>query len=237
MKQVLTTLALSLLFTTGFTQLNNLYPKTISVSGSADMEIVPDEIYAVITLKEYEKRGTGKIDLEKIKTEFLNNCKNIGLPDSSVTIASYGGTNYEWWRKKKNKDELMASIAYQVKFSTSKKMDELVEKLDDDATQSFQVTRVSHSKIKEYRKELKILAIKAAKEKGGYLASAINEGLGEAVTIIEPEEYLTPEYRENNISQLSNTAFLQDAENSSVMGTNFKMIKLRYEVKVVFALK
>lgn len=237
MKQFLTTLALCLFLTTGFTQLNNPYPKTISVSGSADMEIVPDEIYAVVTLKEYEKRGTGKIDLEKIKAEFLNNCKNIGLTDSSVTIASYGGTNYEWWRKKKNKDELMASISYQVKFSTSKKMDELVEKLDDDATQSFQVTRVSHSKIKEYRKELKILAIKAAKEKGGYLASAINEGLGDAVTIVEPEEYLTPEYRENNISQLSNTAFLQDAQNGPLMGANFKMIKLRYEVKVVFALK
>ena len=64
--------------------MSNPYPKTISVSGSADMEIIPDEIYTIVTLKEYEKRGTGKIDLEKIKSEFLANCKLIGLADSNV---------------------------------------------------------------------------------------------------------------------------------------------------------
>ena len=51
--------------------LNNPYPKTITVSGSAELEIVPDEIYVQVDLREYEKKGSGKIDLETIKKNFL----------------------------------------------------------------------------------------------------------------------------------------------------------------------
>ena len=49
----------------------NLYPKTINVSGSADMEIIPDEIYVQVDLKEYKKKGESKVELEKIKSDFL----------------------------------------------------------------------------------------------------------------------------------------------------------------------
>jgi len=235
MKKLLITFAFGLLMFGGFSQTVNPFPKTINVSGSSEMEIVPDEIYAVIVLKEYEKRGTGKIDLEKIKAAFLANTKAIGLPDSAVTIAQYEGTNYEWWRKKKKSDELMASISYQIKFTNSKKMDELVEKLDDDATQSFQVVRVSHSKIQEYRKQLKIQAVKAAKEKGAYLAAAIDEKLGEAVTITEPGEAMTFDYR--NLVSNNMVYKAEEAENAGGADVEFKKIKLRFEINVVFALK
>ena len=67
-------------------------------------------------------------------------------------------------------------------------MDNLVEKLDDDATKNFTIVSVSHSKITEYRKDLKIKAIKAARDKGLYLTEAIGEKLGEAITINEPGE-------------------------------------------------
>ena len=70
----------------------------------------------------------------------------------------------------------------------SKKMDQLIDVLDDDATANFQIVKATHSNIQEYRRQLKIQAIKAAKEKGTYLTEAINEKLGEAITIVEPEE-------------------------------------------------
>ena len=44
-------------------------------------------------------------------------------------------------------------------------MDALVEKLDDNATQNFQVVLTTHSNVIEFRKQLKIKAIQAAKEK------------------------------------------------------------------------
>ncbi len=218
----------------------NPYPKTISVSGSADMEIVPDEIYVQVDLKEYKKKGESKIELDKIKTDFLAKCKSIGIADSAISIASYEGANYNYWllRKRKKDPDMYASIAYQLKFRDSKKMDQLVEVLDDEATANFRIIKVSHSKITEYRKQLKIQAIKAAKDKGIYLAEAISEKAGEAVTIIEPDENQLDMYENARISQYSNTLSGQmQSDDLNGQGVDFKKIKLRYEVKIVFALR
>src|SRR5688572_7283066 len=157
MKQIVTTIFIACISMGALAQPNNNpYPKTIQVTGSAESEIIPDEIYVIVTLREYDKKSVGKVGLEKIKNDFIGYCRSIGLADSAVSIASYEGyNNYPWWRRRKMKDDLHASISYQVKFSTSKKMDELVEKLDDDATQNFVIARLSHSKIADYRRQLK----------------------------------------------------------------------------------
>lgn len=219
-------------------QQNNPFPKTISVTGSAQTNLIPDEIYVLVTLKEYDKKGAGKLTLDQIKSNFLDNCKSIGLPDSSVTIASYEGyNNYPWWKKRKMK-ELYSSISYQVKFTTSRKMDELIDKLDDEATQNFVISKLSHSKITEYRKQLKVQAIKAAKDKAAYMAEAIGENLGAAVTIVEPEEVDAPGvYRAAQSNIYASLARDKDGVADGEKGVDFKNILLRFEVKAVFALK
>lgn len=213
----------------------NPYPKTITVTGSAELEIVPDEIYVQVDLKEYDKKGSGKIPIDKIRQDFLDAVRSLGIPDSSISIAAYDGYNGNpWLRKKNKKQELYSSIAYQVKLRTSAQADQLVDKLDDAATQNFYITKTSHSKLAEFRKNLKIQAVKAAKEKAGYLAEAINEKIGDAVTINEPTEYLQPYYR-NTIANK-----MMDAEkdgSGNEPQADFKKIRLKYDVSVVFALK
>src|SRR6185312_4559258 len=208
MKKV--SLLLIVLFIIGFSAksqnqvLQNPYPKTINVTGSAEMEVVPDEIYVRIDLREYKKKGSDKVNLETIKANFLSACKAAGITDSLIGIASYSGYNYNYglWRKRKDPD-LLSGISYQVKFNDSKKKDDLVDRLDDDATTNFQIVKVSHSKIEQFRKQLKIEAVKQAKEKALYLTAAIGEGLGNAVTINEPAEENTYNSTLNNISNFS----------------------------------
>jgi len=237
MNKIITLVFLTFLTAGLFAQTPNPFPKTITVTGSAELEIIPDEIYVVVTLKEYEKRGTGKIELEKIKTDFLNSCKSIGLPDSAITIAAYEGYNPKTWWNKKAKDELYATIAYQIKFNSSKKIDELVSKLDDNATQNFDVTLVSHSKIQEYRKQVKIQAIKAAKAKAEYLTEAVGEQLGVAVAITENQnEPVAPLYNMNQLAYTNTTSTVSGDLNEGA-GLDFKKIRLRMEMNVVFALK
>lgn len=217
-------------------QIANPYPKTITVTGSSELEIIPDEIYVAVDLKEYEKKGQAKVNIEKIKTEFLNNARAIGIADSNVTIAAYDGNNANpWWRKKNKKEELYASITYQVKLKSSKQMDDLVNKLDDNATQNFYIMRTSHSKIAEIRKQLKIAAVRAAKEKAQYLAAAIDESIGVAVTIQEPVEYnYYPMY--NKVSnQMLRAESAQTADDTNQ--PEFNKIKFKYDVTVVFSLK
>ena len=142
--------------------------------------------------------------------------------------------------KKNKKEELYASIAYQIKLKDSRQLDALVDKLDDNATSNFYIQRTSHSKLAEYRKQLKMQAVKAAKEKADYLSAAINEKIGDAVTINEPHEYYVPYYNEapSNVRMMKEMAVAQAAD-MSANGTavDFRKIKLKYDVTVVFALK
>jgi uncharacterized protein len=220
---------------------NNPYPKTISVSGSAEMEIVPDEIYVNVELSEYQEKGESKKDIETIKTNFLESCKSAGIPDSLISIVSYSGNNnYYFIRKKKKNTDLLASIIYQVKFKSSKLMDDLVEKLDDNATRNFTITSVSHSKIIDFRRQLKIKAIQAAKEKGIYLTEAVGEKLGDAITITEPDQWQPNLYNNYSLtnSLYENTRYEADSLRvPQIPEVDFKKIKLKFEVSVIFALK
>lgn len=227
--------------------ISNPFPKTITVNGSAEMEIIPDEIYVNITLKEYQKRGGEKKDIETIKKQFLESCEFAGIADSVISIYSYAGYNSYYWQRKRKKDaNLSASITYQVKFKSSNMMDALVDKLDDDATQSFLIVSTSHSKITEFRKQLKIQAIKAAKDKASYLAESIGEKPGMAISISEPNEinlYNNSVANENiRIRGISSYGYfqkdsLEGINNDNVQEVDFKKMKLRYEVTVVFALQ
>ena len=219
---------------------NNPFPKTITVSGSAEMEVIPDEIYVNVELKEYQKKGETKKDIESIKKQFLESAKAVGIPDSAISIVSFTGDNPFSWKKRKKDPDLFTSITYQVKFKNSDLMDKLVDKLDDDATQNFLIVSTDHSKMTEFRRQLKIAAVKAAKEKGMYLTEAIGERIGEAITIKEPSEF-RPFWQEN--AMVSNAAYgrlnaREKFENTDAVHiVDFKKMKLRYEVEVIFALK
>jgi uncharacterized protein len=213
--------------------------RLINVNGTAEMEVVPDEIYVQVELKEYDKKGAGKIDIETIKNKFLEACKSIGLTEKEISVQSYSGYDNNYWWVKKNKKQnpdMKASITYSIKIATVKKMDELVDKLDDEATQNFYISKVSHSKLDEYKKQLKIEALKAAKEKANYLAEAIGEHAGEAIIINDANEMSQiPQPRMYAANVMFKSA---DAAGSNPpLDVDFKKIKLQFEVSASFALK
>jgi uncharacterized protein YggE len=211
--------------------------KTISVNGSAQKEVTPDVIYVQVSLREYDKKGGGKADIETIKNNFLAACKSMGLNDTDVVIQGYQGWdgNYWWYKKKKKENpDMKAGITYWVKVNSTSKMDDLVSKMDDEATQSFGIAKTDYSKMEDLRKQLKIEAVKAAKEKATYLASAINEQVGAAITINEPNEvdnYPRPVYS----NMVMKDAVTDNAE--PPMNVDFKKMKIQFDVNVVFALK
>ena len=95
-------------------QVVNPFPKTITVNGSAEMEVIPDEIYVQVDLREYEKKGE-KTTIDKIKSDFLNIVLGLAIPDSAISIASYEGfSGYPWWRQRKKAKpaDLLATISY-----------------------------------------------------------------------------------------------------------------------------
>lgn len=222
------------------TNSSNTFPKTITVTGSAEMEVVPDEIYVEVSLKEYQKKGQDKKDIETIKTEFLQACKTAGIADSMISISSFSGANdYFYYLKKAKKiPDMISGFSYQVKFNSSILIDALVEKLDDEATRMFAIVSTNHSKMTEFRKQLKILAVKAAKEKANYLAEAIDEKLGSAVSIKEPDETRVSSASTGSNQPVSyTTELINYNEKKGRSMVEFKKIKIRFEVNAIFALQ
>lgn len=225
-------------------QQNNAMPKTITVNGSAQMEIVPDEIYLQVDLKEYEKKGVGKIDIEKIKKDFLTKCKRQLIADSLISVYELEGNNgnYWWMKKNKKKEDLTAGISYWIKLNNAAQIEKIASVLDDEATTNFFIAKATHSKVTEFRKQLKIQAIKAAKEKAVYLSDAINEKVTAAITITEPNEYDSDNRIGSYANVLSNSNMIDNYKlgnpnSPNSMNVDFKKIKLRYEVTVVFGLQ
>lgn len=213
--------------------------KTVIASGIAEMEVVPDEIYVQVQLREYDKKGGAKTDIDAIKNNFLKAATGIGLTENDISVQGYQGWDGNFWLYRKNRrknPDLKASITYQVKLASTKKMDELVQKLDDEATENFFISRVSHSKLQEFKKQLKIQAVKSAKEKATYLADAINEKAGEALTINEPNE-MNPFPQPVYANRMMEAKVAMDAGDAQTPSIDFKKMKLQYEVNVVFALK
>ena len=84
----------------------------MTVSGSAEMETIPNEIYVRITLREYREKGESKKDIETIKSQFPESCKAIGLTDSTISILVFRGYgNYYSFRKRKKDLAMYSSIA------------------------------------------------------------------------------------------------------------------------------
>ncbi|QEC66994.1 DUF541 domain-containing protein [Panacibacter ginsenosidivorans] len=149
MKKIITAIAIIMFASQVIAQEQKPVQRTISVSGSSETEVAPDEIYVQVDLREYNKKNGDKIDITTIKNNFLAACKSIGLTDKDVTVQSYQGYDQNYWMTKKNKKQnpdMKAGISYWVKVNNVSKLDELVDEMDDEATQNFLLQKLNTAK-------------------------------------------------------------------------------------------
>ena len=216
---------------------NTIKQRTINVNGHSEISITPDEIYVSIELREYNKKNGDKVDIETIRNQFLSAAKSMNIADTDVVVQGYSGWdgNYWWYQKNKKKNpDMKAGITYEVKVKTVDDMDKLVDKLDDEATQNFYISRTSHSDLDSIKKQLKMLAIKNAKDEAVYLASALDDNVGQALIVNDPNEssdYPRPLYK-------TNMMMTAEADQSApAMNVDFKKMKIEMNINVTFELK
>jgi uncharacterized protein YggE len=237
MKKIILALSASLCLMIAKAQVvdNTIKQRTINVTGSAELQITPDEIYVDIELREYNRKNGDKIDIESIRNQFLTTIKSMNIADTDIVVQGYSGWdgNYWWYQKNKKKNpDMKAGITYEVKVKTVDEMDKLVDKLDDEATQNFYISRTSHSNMDSIKRDLKIRAIKAAKYKAGYLAEALGDNVGNALIINDPNE--SSDYPRPMYSNMMMKAQANDA--GPAMNVDFKKMKIEMTVNVTFEL-
>lgn len=158
----------------------------IEVNGTAETEVVPDEIYLHITLLE-RMEGKDKITIEKQEAELKKHLKDLDIDLSNLSLqtamADYGSV------RKKTKDVLI-SKSYTLKLSTTAQLAKVYERLDQMNAQDAYISKQTYSKVIELQKENRIKAIKLAKEKAEYLLAAIGQQAGMPLQVSEVENYV-----------------------------------------------
>jgi uncharacterized protein YggE len=205
--------------------------RTIEVTGSAEMEISPDEIYLSVTLKEFT-RDKVKVTLDEVDKQFRKTLDELKIDMKDVTLES-ANAYYDWDYWKGRPGEFFASKTYLIKLSDLAKYNQLMSKMDSKGIQNAYLQRTDHSKIEEYRKQVKVQALKAAKEKAQLLLESIGEHAGEVIFIREINQgnYYPMMYKgaSNMAMDASSSGGMQDA--------GMQKIKLRYEVEAHFVIQ
>lgn len=208
---------------------NNPAERKITVVGTATKEIIPDEIYLSISLREYQEKEN-KVDIETLERQLAKAVDKADIPEEDFQIENIYGWNYQYWRKERKNEEFMARKRYRLKLSDLNKVNEILASLDPKGVESMNVSDYSHSRIEEFKTELKIEALKNAQEKARKLVESMGEALGRVWEITEMNTGQSPVYP-------MRSARMMESSESGDLDIGFKKIELEYDITAVFEIK
>lgn len=199
----------------------------IEVVGTAEMLVEPDEVIFEIVLQTNDKNS-----LQDAEKKFFEILKKNNIKTEDVNFTSAGNNYWYYWN---NRNSFRKS--FQIKINPKTQVLSFLEDLNQKWVSSVSLSDKTHSKISEYRKEVKIKAMKAAKEKANYLLESIGNKTGKPIEIIEIEDENSDEvmkYR-NIVPQFANVASEAGYSNASI--ENISSIKLKYTIKAKFEIQ
>lgn len=202
----------------------------IEVIGTAEAEVTPDIIYFGITLKEYMD-GKKLVDIDQLERQLQKAVSEAGIAKDDFTINNISSYNY--WDQKKKNPGFLARKQYRIKFRDLTKVNQLLGKVDQKGIEATNIESYDYSKIETLKKELKLKALLAAKEKAAFLLNGLGEKLGGALDVqeINNETFPQPMYRSNVVMMKSADGNMENAPADDI---DFKKIKLNYQMRTVF---
>lgn len=199
----------------------------IEVTGTAEKEVVPDMIYISITL--YDKiEGKATYSLDDQEENLKKALKNLNIDLSNLSLS---GANNDVIMKRQKEKGVAQRKDYILNVSTAAQVNQVFEALYNNNIKEASIVRVDHSKIDVLRKEVRVEAIKAAKDKATYLLEAIGEQPGKPLVITENQISNSNGYLGANVYIPNNdTAGGSD-------GIDFQKIKIKFSYYVKYAIK
>jgi hypothetical protein len=217
------------------------FVKKIDVTGASELEVVPDRIFFSISLREYFKdRDKDRVDIEGLEKQLVAAVREAGVPKENFQIENIYGNRWQWQNRKKPVD-FLESKRYVLELSDLTKIDPILSKVDAKGIEYVTISRYDHTKMEQYRRDLKIKALQAAKEKANYLLQSVGEQPGGVLEIQEIGDniYYPQPYEASNM-RMKSMEMAQDAgaaAGGADTDIGFKKIKLRYEMRASFAIK
>ena len=155
----------------------------IEVTGTSEVEIVPDEIHYIIEIKEYfaeefdgkskEEDYRTKVPLARIEEGVRKTLREAGVPDEAVRTQEIG----DYWRESGR--EFLVSKRFDLTLTDFKQIDRIVRHVDTKGIHTMRIGELKNKDMQLYHQKGKIAALMAARKKAAYLVEALGQKLGE----------------------------------------------------------
>lgn len=217
--------AISLLATLSLqAQTNGRY---IEVTGTSEMEIVPDKIHYLIEIREYFKEEfygkskpeeyLTKVPLAEIEQGLREALANSGIPQNAIRTQEIG----DYWRQQGQ--DFLVSKKFDITLTDFNQINKIVKRIDTKGIHTMRIGELENNDMPAYHQKGKIEALKAAQRKATYLVEALGKRLGEVIRIVEKDSGNVSPFVQSNV--LSSDAASFD---------NFRTIKKNYSMLVRF---
>lgn len=194
----------------------------IEVTGVAEMEVEPDEIIFNVGIK-----GDNKNQLADNENLLFETLKNNGVKNEDIKFKSMYQNMY-------SKTKIFTKN-FQFKINKKTDMSSLFEGLNQKWVNNLNIAEIKNTKIADFRKTVKINALKAAKEKADYLLESIGKKIGTPLEITEIEDYTSDmivpmSYK----ARVANVQMEAADSNVDYSFENIENIKLKYSIKTKY---
>lgn len=238
MKRVIAAFVLIMTVLTGYGQesgKNFIDQNYIEVTGHADKEVTPDNIYLkfYINEKDFKKQTISEVETTMIRTLF-----DIGIDvDKNLTIKDYVSNFQHYWILK---SDIRLIKEYGLLVNDAKTAGAVFNEFEKIGISTISIDRLEHSEMDKLELEVKVEAMQSAQQKAKAIAASVNQEIGRAILIQEnPSSVHVNEVLQGRLSGLQIRDVVSLNQSARVKGENieFEKIKLDYSVLARFELK
>ena len=199
----------------------------IEVTGTSEIEIVPDKIHYLIEIREYfEEEFDGKskpeeyhtkVPLSEIERGLREALANADIPQNAIRTQEIG----DYWRQQGQ--DFLVSKKFDITLTDFNQINEIVKRIDTKGVYTMRIGELENKDILVYHQKGKIEALKAAQKKATYLVEALGKKLGDVIRIVEKDSGNAFPFAQSNVLSSDATSF-----------DNFRTIKKNYSILVRF---
>ena len=225
MKKLILIAAVALMALPAAAQVQEAFPSYIQVNGRAEKEITPDEFYLSVIINERDSKG--KISVESQQRDMIAALKRLGVNvEKQLKVANLSS---EFFKKKTAK--------YQLQLGSAAEVSKVWQALDNLGISNVSILKVSHSKIDQYKEQVRVEAMQNAKQSAQTLAQAIGQSVGKCFYIYDSNNNVMPVFYDNMAVMRSAKAAGLAEDAAADEPLDFKTIKLQYNVQAKFVLE
>lgn len=230
MKKTLLVFAMALVaFGLSAQEKNFLDVNYVEVTGRADMEVTPDEIYLSIIISEGD--GNRKTMAQR-EQEMMRALRDAGIDlEKDMTVGDMTSDLKSYVLRK---NTVQATKTYELKVNGATQLSNVFNVLSQQGVTDANVSRVDVSNIEELRDQVRAMSVKAAQKNAATLAEAVGQSIGRAIYI---QDYGYTARPFANVMMARGVVADEVAVSLDVPELEFQKVTLEYSVTARFLLE